>query len=60
MTVSFVPDYDQLRTEFEGQAEFRRRKAVEYPGDARNAEAAALFDKLSATANAVSAPLMGA
>jgi hypothetical protein len=57
---AFIPDYDQLRIDFDAQAEFRREKAVEYPTDTRNAEAAEIFDKLSKSAGAVPASLMEA
>lgn len=42
-----------LKEEFEGQAEWRRIKADEYPDDTRNLEAAELFDKLAGTADAI-------
>jgi hypothetical protein len=44
---------DELKEEFERQAEWRRQKASEYPDDSRNLEAAQLFDKLAATVNDV-------
>jgi hypothetical protein len=40
---------DELKEEFERQAEWRRSKAEEYPDDNRNLEAAAIFDKLAAS-----------
>jgi hypothetical protein len=43
-----------LRDVFEGQARWRREKAKEFPDDARNLEAAAIFDRLAGTADAVS------
>jgi len=37
----------ELKEAFERQAEWRREKAIEYPSDDRNEEAAKLFDKLA-------------
>ena len=42
-----------MKEEFEGQAEWRREKAEEYPEDPRNQGAAELFDTLAATADAI-------
>lgn len=39
----------ELKEEFERQAGWRDQKALEYPGDGRNAEAANLFRRLAAT-----------
>lgn len=48
--------YDPLLAEtFEEQADWRRQKVAEYPDDTRNLQAAEIFDRLLATANAVSA-----
>ncbi|MGA8616427.1 MAG: hypothetical protein WB760_32980 [Xanthobacteraceae bacterium] len=44
---------EQLKTDFEGQAEWRRGKAAEYPGDDRNLKAAELLDRLEGTVDAV-------
>lgn len=44
---------DELKEEFEGHAEWRRAKAEEYPSDTRNLEAAAIFEKLAASAIAI-------
>ena len=41
---------EQLKEEFEGQADWRRQKAGEYPDDKRNIEAAEIFDRLAAGA----------
>lgn len=49
-----------LKEEFKGQAEWRREKAAEYPEDPRNLEAAELFDKLAATADAIPQALLHA
>ena len=38
---------DELSEEFERQAEWRRKKAEDYPDDSRNLEAAELLDKLA-------------
>jgi hypothetical protein len=38
-----------LKETFEDQARWRREKAKEYPDDARNTEAAEIFDQLAAT-----------
>jgi hypothetical protein len=43
----------ELKETFEGQAEWRRGKAEEYPDDLRNQEAARIFDRLAATADLV-------
>jgi hypothetical protein len=43
----------ELRETFEWQADWRREKAVEYPDDVRNLEAARVLDRLAATADAV-------
>ena len=40
---------DHLREEFERQAKCRRIKAADSPDDARNEEAAEIFDKLAAS-----------
>ncbi len=44
---------DLLRYSFEGNADWRRRKAEEYPDDRRNLEAAEIFDRLLATVDKV-------
>lgn len=41
---------EELAGEFEGQAWWRREKAAEYPDDRRNLEAAAVHDRLAASA----------
>jgi CheY-like chemotaxis protein len=38
-----------LRLDFEGQAEWRRQRAIEYPNDHRNLRAARIFDRLAAS-----------
>jgi hypothetical protein len=38
---------DELAEEFARQAEWRSEKAEQYPDDERNAEAAAIFDRLA-------------
>jgi len=40
---------DNLREEFERQAEWRRQKGIEYPNDTRNLEAAEIFDRLASS-----------
>ena len=42
---------EALRLDFEQTADWRRSKAAEYPEDSRNLEAAALLDKLAASAS---------
>ena len=42
-----------LRDEFAEQARWRREKAEQYPDDDRNLVAAAIFDRLTATADAI-------
>ena len=43
----------ELRDDFKEQAEWRREKAEQYPDDKRHLEAAAMFDRLAATVDAV-------
>jgi hypothetical protein len=45
---------------FKEQADWRRRKAAEYPDDVRNLEAANCFDRLAATAGDVPPAVMRA
>jgi hypothetical protein len=42
-------NHTDLSDEFSRNAEWRREKAIEYPNDKRNLEAAALLDRLAAT-----------
>jgi hypothetical protein len=42
-----------LRETFEDQAEWRREKAKQYPDDERNLAAAAIYDRLAATVDAI-------
>jgi hypothetical protein len=44
-----VPVFEDLKTKFEMQAEWRREKAEEYPNDKRNQKAAEIFDRLLPT-----------
>ena len=48
----------ELKEEFEREAEWRRQKAAEYPDDKRNLDAAAGYDRLAATVGAVPDELM--
>ena len=50
---------EMLRETFERQAEWWREKPNEYPDDERT-EAAAIFDKLAATVNAIPADVLSA
>ena len=43
----------ELRDDFKEQAEWRREKAEQYPDDKRHLEAAAIFDRLAATIDAI-------
>ena len=43
----------ELRDDFKEQAEWRREKAEQYPDDKRHLEAAAIFDRLAATVDAI-------
>jgi len=43
----------ELKEEFEREADWRREKAVEYPEDERNLESAAEYDRLAATVDVV-------
>ena len=43
----------ELRDDFKEQAEWRREKAEQYPDDKRHLEAAAMFDRLAATVDAI-------
>jgi hypothetical protein len=43
----------ELRDDFKEQAEWRREKAKLYPDDKRHLEAAAIFDRLAATVDAI-------
>jgi hypothetical protein len=43
----------ELRGDFKEQAEWRREKAEQYPDDKRHLEAAAIFDRLAATVDAI-------
>jgi hypothetical protein len=47
--MGYVDFRDYLDSLFTENAEFRRRKATEYPRDTRNAEAVEIFDKLRET-----------
>jgi hypothetical protein len=49
-----------LQEEFELQAEWRRKKAEEFPDDARNQEAARILDRLAATAERVPPDVLAA
>ena len=42
-----------LRDDFKEQAEWRREKAEQDPDDKRQLEAAAIFDRLAATVDAI-------
>ena len=44
----------ELQEVFKEQAEWRREKAKQHPADKRYPEAAAVFDQLAATVNAIS------
>lgn len=50
----------ELAEEFSRQAEWRREKALQYPNDKRNAEAAAIFDRLASSANFCPAHIVAA
>jgi hypothetical protein len=52
--------HEELKLLFEMQAEWRRDKARQHPGDARNIEAADIFDRLAATAASVPADVLAA
>ena len=43
----------ELRDDFKEQAEWRREKAEQHPDDKRQPEAAAIFDRLAATVDAI-------
>jgi hypothetical protein len=43
----------ELRDDFKEQAEWRREKAEQHPDDKRQLEAAAIFDRLAATVDAI-------
>ena len=43
----------ELRDDFKEQAARRREKAEQYPDDKRHLEAAAIFDRLAATVDAI-------
>ena len=43
----------ELQDDFKEQAEWRREKAEQYPDDKRHLEAAAIFDRLAATVDAI-------
>jgi hypothetical protein len=43
----------ELRDVFKEQAEWRREKAKQHPNDERNLKAAAIFDRLAATVDAI-------
>ena len=43
----------ELRDDFKEQAEWRREKAEQHPDDKRHLEAAAIFDRLAATVDAI-------
>ena len=45
--------HGELRDDFKEQAEWRREKAERYPDDKRHLEAAAIFDRLAATVDAI-------
>jgi len=52
--------HSALRDIFEGQAEWRRRKAIEYPDDQRNLVAADIFDELVKTVDDLDPALLEA
>ena len=43
----------ELQDDFKEQAEWRREKAEQHPADERNLKAAAVFDQLNATVDAI-------
>jgi hypothetical protein len=43
----------ELQDDFKEQAEWRREKAEQHPADERNLKAAAVFDQLAATVDAI-------
>ena len=43
----------ELRDDFKEEAEWRREKAKQFPDDKRDLEAAAIFDRLAATVDAI-------
>jgi hypothetical protein len=43
----------ELRDDFKEEAEWRREKAEQHPDDKRQPEAAAIFDRLAATVDAI-------
>jgi hypothetical protein len=43
----------ELQDVFKEQAEWRREKAKQYPNEVHNLEAAAIFDRLAATVDAI-------
>ena len=45
----------ELQDDFKERAGWRREKAEQYPDDKRHLEAAAIFDRLAATVDAISA-----
>jgi hypothetical protein len=49
----------ELRDDFKEQAEWRREKAKLYPDDKRHLEAAAIFDRLAATVDAIPQDVYG-
>jgi hypothetical protein len=49
---------NMLKGELEDQAEWRRRKAVEYPDDRRNLDAAEEFERLAKTVKDIPADLL--
>jgi hypothetical protein len=46
-------DRQELQDAFKEQAEWRREKAKQSPDDKRHLEAAAIFDRLAATVDAI-------
>ena len=59
MDLPQTEQHEMLGETFERQAEWRRRKASEFL-DERNAEAAAIFDKLAATVDGIPADVLSA
>ena len=57
-TLHFDPE--MLRLDFLNTANFRRERAVRYPKDSRNAEAAERLEKLAETVDAVETPILDA
>src|SRR5215813_12387656 len=49
---------DMLKADLEDQAEWRRRKAVEYPDDRRNIDSAEEYERLAKTVKDIPADLL--